>query len=483
MSDIFVRKLNEVFVRVECDKSILYELAEHFEFYAPNYRYDPRYKNKMWSGKLKLLNLSTRQLYYGLHSRLASVAKTLGYTIEYSEEFYTPSTITFNNKEIEDCKHTIRDYQESAVEFALERKRCILLSPTASGKSFLLYTILKHLKKKTLLIVPRVDLVEQMANDFIDYNPKSESWIYRITAGVDKNPKKDFPIYVATWQSLANTPKEWFNQFECVIVDECHLAAARILTGIMEKCENIEWRIGCTGTISNEDSKVNALVLEGLFGEIFTVSTVKELTQEGFLTKLDIRALILKYDKITARGVRVMKYKEEIDFFYANKKRNNFIVNLALSQTNNTLVLFSFIDTHGKVLYDLAKKKAPADKNVHFVVGDVKGNKREEIRQIVNSSNNNIIFANYSIYSTGTNIPELHTIIFASGYKSKIKVLQSIGRGLRLADNKERCVLFDIVDDCSARVKKNYSVQHFLKRLALYQGEEHEVKIINIDFK
>lgn len=480
MADIVLHKINEVWIKVECDKSTLYDLSDRLSFYAPNYRFHPKFKMKIWDGKIKLLNIVDRKMYLGLHKKLVDIATSLDYTVEYAPGFFNDSDISYDKREIENCSYEPRDYQEDAIKFALEKKRCVLLSPTGSGKSYIIYLILKHIKKRTLVIVPTINLVHQLSNDFIKYDKKSANWIHKIMAGSDKNTKK--PIVISTWQSLLEQDEDWFSQFDVVIGDECHLFTAKSLSAIMEKCVDIEWRIGTTGTISNADAKVNALSLEGMFGEILKVSTSKELIDKKHLSNFKIDAIILKYDNNIAKNVRGKNYHDEMEFIVTNEKRNKFIANLAISQNKNTLVLFQFVEKHGKPLYELIKEKAGTDKKVFFISGEVKGDDRENIRNLVNSTEDNIIVASYGTTSTGIDIPNLHSIIFGSSYKSSIKNLQSIGRVLRNHEGKDIATLYDIVDDFSTKSKKNFSVQHFLERLKIYNEAKFDFKIHNVPF-
>lgn len=478
--DIMVYKHNDVYLQVVADKGTIYEIADYFSFYAPNYKFNPKFKNKIWDGRIRLMNISTKRMYLGLWKQLKKFAELNDYTIWFDTPFNETSGFEYNEKEIASSKFVPRDYQIDAVKFALENKRCVLLSPTGSGKSFIIYMIMKHLKKRTLIIVPTINLVYQISNDFIGYNKNAKNWIHQIMGGEEKDSDK--PIVVSTWQSLINQPKEWFNQFEVVIGDECHLFKAQSLSKVMESCENIQWRIGTTGTTSNADAKVHELTLEGLFGPIKKVSTTKNLMDQNHLSQFKIEILVLKYDDETGKAVRKMNYSDEINFFVENEKRNRFIAKLACSQKNNTLVLFQFVEKHGNPLYELIKKYAPDDKKVHFIHGNIDGDIREQIRNEVNNSENNIIVGSYGTYSTGIDLPNLHNIIFATAYKSKIKNLQSIGRGLRNSDGKEIATLYDLVDDCSIKSKKNFSIQHFLERIKIYNEEKFSFKIHNINF-
>lgn len=480
--DIIVRKVNDVYLQVHCEKSVRYELADYFSFYAPGYKFNPKYKNKIWDGKIRLCRIDNGMMYYGLHKELTKFAAERDYEIIFEGCFNETTDLSFNIEELgSNPKFDPRDYQIDAVNHVLKHKRCVIVSPTASGKSYIIYMIMKHLKKRTLLIVPSIGLVHQMANDFIDYNPKAANWIHKIMAGESKDTKK--PIVVSTWQSIYQQPPEWFDQFEVVIGDECHQYKATSLTSIMEKCKNVEWRIGTTGTVANQNSTVHSLVLQGLFGDIKVVAKTKELMDEGYLAQFKVEALILKHKEEDGKLVRKMSYQEELVFFASHVKRNKFIAKLALTQKNNTLVLFQLVKKHGVSLYEIINEMAPEyGKNVYFIHGNVDGDEREVIRKKVNESENNIIVASYGTFSTGINVPNLHNAIFATSYKSKIKNLQSIGRSLRLSSGKEIATLYDIVDDCSTKSKKNYSIQHFMERVTIYQEEKFKFKIHNINF-
>lgn len=477
--DIEVKKIDDVHLQVKCEKSIRYELADYFSFYTPGYKFHPKFKAKLWDGKIRLCRIDNGIMYYGLHKEIEKFAAERNYSVHFDETFNQDTGYTYDQRELDEAKFEPRDYQIDAASFALKKKRCILVSPTGSGKSFIIYMIMKHLKMRTLIIVPTISLVHQLADDFKGYNPKTEKWIHKISAGESKDSKR--PIIISTWQSIYQQPQEWFDQFELVVGDEVHQFKAVSLTSIMEKCKNVQWRIGTTGTITNADSKVHSLVLQGLFGEIKKVSSTKKLMDEKYLSDFKIKVLILKHDAETSKLIRKMKYQDEMDFIVNYDKRNNFVANLATSHDNNTLVLFQYVEKHGKPLYELIKAKA-GDKNVYFIAGEIDGEIREEIRKKVINSNNNIIVASYGTYSTGVDLPNLHNVIFATAFKSKIKNLQSIGRGLRTSNGKEIATLYDIVDDASIKSKKNYSVQHFMERLKIYNEEKFKFKIYNINF-
>lgn len=385
--DIIVTKVNEVYMRVQCEKSIQYEIQDHFSFYAPNYKFHPKFKNKVWDGKIRLYNLGTKLLYIGLFDQLAQFANERQYNIV-SDVLISDSDVSYSEEIVSESKYDPRDYQEDAIKFALENKRCVLLSPTGSGKSYIIYNIIRHLDRKTLIIVPTISLVHQMRSDFIDYFEPSGDLIYTITAGVPKITES--PIVISTWQSIYQEPEEWFDQFDVVVGDECHQYKAVSLISIMEKCVNVPWRIGTTGTLSNKGSKVSSLTLEGLFGKIKKVATTKELMDSNYLSQFKIKAVVLKHKKEDSIAVRKMNYRDEVDFFVSHEKRNRFIANLALKQTKNTLILFQFVEKHGKVLYDLINSMNDGSKKIHYVSGEIDGETREDVRREVEDGNEGI---------------------------------------------------------------------------------------------
>ena len=281
-------------------------------------------------------------------------------------------------------------------------------------------------------------------------------------------------IVVTTWQSVFKQPKEWFEQFGMCIGDEAHTFKAKSLTTIMNNLVNADFRIGTTGTLDNE--KVNKLVLEGSFGPVHEVITTKELMDSGSLADLSIDVLLLQYDKETCKAVKGLSYQDEIDFIVRHDKRNNLIKNLSLQQKGNTLILFQFVEKHGKPLYKSIVDSSK-DRKVLYVSGETHVDERELVRKICTENNNVIIVASLAVFSTGINIPSLENIIFASPTKSQIKVLQSIGRSLRKHGDK-KAKLYDIVDDFSDNKKtKNFALLHSAERIKIYSKQKFDFKI------
>ena len=486
---LVITNANESYIKVQCDESVAWELRDAFSFRPPGFQFVPSYRQKLWDGYLRLFNPMSRQMYRGLAPQVMEWAKKRGYTYTYEDEDYDTSFSVEEANEFVDQlnpKHPPRDYQLNSFVHAIRSKRRIVLSPTGSGKSLLLYLVCNYLLKqgkRGLLIVPRSALVEQMYSDFEDYSSKNgkdmEKYCHRVYSGKDKVTNK--PICISTWQSLQRMPKEYFEQFDYVICDEVHQAQAKSLTEIVGKCTKAEYRLGVTGTLSG--SKAHEWQLIGLFGQVYKATTSAELMEKKQLAELTIKCLLLKYSEEECRYMKSASYKDEIDYIVSNKERNNFICNLALSLEGNTLLMFNFVEKHGKVLYEMLQQKVKNGRKVFFIHGGTDVEDRESIRKIVESEQSAIIVGSVGVLSTGTNIVALDNVIFGSPSKSKIRNLQSVGRGLRVSETKKSATLYDIADDFSWKSKENFTLKHFFERIKTYSEESFKFKIYKISMK
>jgi len=485
LTDLIIRNVNEVYVSIDCDDSISYELRDEFTLMIPGAQFSPQFRSKLWDGKIRLFDIRKKQIYRGLIPHIIDFCQSRDYSYSYEDDFNNE----FSIKEAKDFIKTLnlniepRDYQIDAFIHAIRNKRCLLLSPTASGKSLIIYFILRYLYerqdiRKSLVIVPTVSLVSQLASDFSDYGFDIDTYVHRIYSGQDKETDK--PIVISTWQSLFKLPKKYFESFEAVVGDEAHLFKAKSLTDIMTNLINAKYRIGTTGTL--DGTKTNKLVLEGLFGFVNKVTTTKELMDQKHIADFSIKCLVLKHNDSICQAAKNFTYPQEIEYLVLNEDRNKFITNLALSLEGNTLLLYQYVDKHGKILYDMISEKAP-DRKVFFISGNIDAEIREETRKIVENEQRSIIVASFGTFSTGTNIRNLHNIIFASPSKSRIRNLQSIGRGLRKSETKSNAILFDIADDLRYKKHDNYTLKHFALRLKIYSEEQFKFKIFKISLK
>ena len=456
-------------MQVHCDDGLARDLFDFFSFSVPNAKFMPSVKNRYWDGKVRLFSIKTKRIYIGLLPYVDEFCRERGYNFEgiadvlgeKNNERLGPETTPW----LEDIGLTFepRDYQIEAFNTAIKYGRQLLLSPTASGKSLIIYLLARYYDKKTVIIVPTTSLVEQMTKDFIEYGYKEP--ICKIYHGQEVF---DAPITVTTWQSFSKAPKEVLESFDMVIGDEAHLFKAQTLKGILEKMKNTAIRIGTTGTL--DGSEVHRLQLEGLFGPVKKVISSAELIEEGTIADIKIDCLVLKHPK-----QQKMKYQDEMDYLVSCEERNKFIVNLVRNLKGNTLVLFQYVEKHGVVLHGMLDGLV---ENLHYVYGGTDTSDREEIRGIVEKAKNDVILASYGTFSTGINIKRIDNIVFASPSKSRIRNLQSIGRGLRKAEGKESMRLFDIADDLQC---DNYTLEHLKERINIYSEENFPFELKQFD--
>jgi superfamily II DNA or RNA helicase len=487
MSLISVKKKNEVYLQISSEPHVHRELADYFSFELPEAKFlkrQPRFK--YWDGTIHLYSPATGELYGGLLPHLKEWCAERKYNIEYQlndwygsveeiNKFVSPQAVEgFMNKI---CKYKPRDYQYLTVYKALRYNRGLFLSPTGSGKSMMIYSIVRYYaanNKKILLVVPTTSLVEQMIKDFKDYGWNAEEYCHTIYSGKDKNTDK--PVVISTWQSIYKFPKKYFDDIDCVIGDEAHLFKSKSLTGIMTKLHNAKYRFGFTGTL--DGSKTHKWVLEGLFGACEKVTKTDDLIKQGHLSNFRIKVLVCKHDYQYFED-----YHAEIEYLVTNNKRNNLIKNLVKDISGNTLVLFNYVEKHGEPLFDLINSTIGDTRKVFFVHGGTDVEDREEVRAITEKENDAVIIASYGTFSTGINIKKLHNIIFASPSKSRVRNLQSIGRVLRKGEGKEIATLYDIADDISSNSRQNYTLRHLEERIKIYQEENFKYEVIPINLK
>ena len=466
-SEINLTKVDEVFMKVECDDGLARDLFDFFSYTVPNAKFMPSVKNRYWDGKVRLFSIKTNKIYIGLLPYVDEFCRERGYEINGISDIIGEKN---DKKDIEEFAMNLglpfapRDYQLEAFLDAIKYGRQLLLSPTASGKSLIIYMLTRYYNKKTVIIVPTTSLVEQMTKDFKDYGYDKE--ICKIYSG---QPVFDSDITVTTWQSFSKAPKEVMESFEVVFGDEAHLFKANVLKGILEKMKKTAVRIGTTGTL--DGSECHRLQLEGLFGPVKKVVSSKELMDEGTIANLSIDCVILCHTK-----QKKMTYQEEMDYLVGSEARNEFICNLVYSLKGNTLVLFQFVEKHGVNLHNKMFKRL--GKKLHYVYGGTDTEDREQVRELVEKAKDDTILASYGTFSTGVNIKRIDNIIFASPSKSRIRNLQSIGRGLRKVDGKDSMRLFDIADDLGY---ENYTLGHLKDRINIYNEERFPYEIKQFD--
>lgn len=479
MSNIYIQHINESNVQIQCEHGILKEYQQLFSFEIEKKRFHPLVKAGKWDGVIRLID-SKGIAPKGLVPDFLKYAVDSGYEVQISPEFKKFKEEFSYNESDYGMKFPLYDYQLNAIQRVLDKKRQLIVSPTGSGKSAILAMLMRIIDVKTLIIVPNISLLAQLGSDLENYFAASgwdiEEHCYFIGDGI--KPQKKHQFIISTWQSLQRLPPEWFEDFESVICDEVHGASSQVIAKIIGSCTNAFWRVGLTGTLGN--SKVNEMSLKGMFGPVYKVITTKELMDDGRVSNVVIKPIILKYPEEFCKLVRGLPYDDEVDVLIKNERRNKFLVGLPMVMKGNSLYLFRFVEDHIDKLKDDFQKRNP-DKQIFVVTAATKKNERERIRQLVEVENNVIILSTYSLFSTGISINNLHNVVFASPMASKIKVLQSIGRSLRLHESKSEATVYDIVDDLRGSKKKNnYALTHFLERFETYTAEKFKVNVKEI---
>jgi len=485
-ANVVIQKSNEVFLKINAEPHIEYELRDHFTFEVEGAKFMPQYRKRNWNGEIHLFDMRSKQIYVGLLDKIVAFCKKHDYSYKFEDNKYygTPFEINpgISYDGVKDymqsiCSHSPRKYQVEGVYDALKHNRKLLISPTASGKSLMIYSLVRYYtdkREKILLVVPTTSLVEQMYKDFEDYGWNADSYCHRIYSGKEKT--NEYPVTITTWQSVYKLERSFFEDYSVVIGDEAHLFKSKSLISIMTKLHHAKYRYGFTGTL--DGTQTHKWVLEGLFGPSYKVTKTDELIRQGHLAQLDIQCLLLKHSP-----QKFETYQDEIEYLITHEQRNKFLCNLTLDLKGNTLLLYSRVEAHGAVLYDKINKFKHTERKVFFVHGGVDAEERELVREITEKENNAIIVASYGTFSTGINIRNLHNIIFASPSKSRVRNLQSIGRVLRKGANKVKATLYDIADDCTYKSKRNYTLNHLIERIKIYNEENFNYEIITIQLK
>jgi superfamily II DNA or RNA helicase len=497
-----ISKVDETKVRISGENAELMDLQDYFTFDDPAARFSPKFKHKIWNGKIKLFVANRESLGAGLVPKAIKFLRSVDHDVtvdpavtemykrpEYNEikltEFIDSLDVRDENgEELEAFDHQLEPIHQIA-----KSGRMTLLSPTSSGKSLIIYYLSRWFLHKfptsrILIIVPTVMLVEQMAGDFATYSAQdptfqAEAEVHKIYSGQDKRVAAR--IIVSTWQSLVDLKAGWFEHFETVMIDECHLAAGKSIQSICSRLTNATKRIGFTGTIGNE-SKTNPLIIESALGPIRKFVTTKQLMDKGIVALLKIRCMVLRHPADDLQLLPGNTYNEERVFINHSARRTRWISGLIRALPGNTLVLFTNKD-HGRNLHEEGlKAMADLDRRIFLRTGDDSMESRLEVKPYVETELGVVVYATYGILSTGVSWRNIDHIVFAGPTKGKIRVLQSIGRGLRISGRKWKVGLWDLSDDLlyhreKKPKKKNHGIRHLITRVMIYEEEQFDYRM------
>lgn len=494
MADISIVKVNEVRMRIMAEPYIREELNDYFKFEDPNFQPNPFSK---WDGKVRLFTKSSGLIDIGLLFEVFKFAKTNGYSFEidpalrYIQELPDKEILDFCSSldpqiRTEDNQYIpaeIRQYQFTSIATAMRLGRCVLELATSAGKSFILYVMARYYRERrkalesdlrTLIVVPSIHLVTQLYDNFEEYAHGSD-WstflnVQTIFEGNTKHITK--PITISTWQGIQDQPKEWFLQFGDIVVDEVHTSKSDKLSYILNNCINADQRLGVTGTLAN--TKVAGLQVVSHFGSYQKIITARELINLGYAADINIKMIQIEHTEADCCEMAGIDYQKEMEFLISNERRNQLIARMAMSLKGNVAVMFERIDAHMMIVYDILKD---AGKTVFVINGEVKTAVRREIQAAIEKGDDIILLASYGTMQQGVSVKKLHHLVLAHPSKSYIRVIQTLGRLMRMHSTKYIANIWDLVDNLSFRGSHNHALRHSHERYKFYLTERHPVQM------
>lgn len=488
---VTVEKQDESWFKIDGPTHFRQALSDHFSFDVENLHFmkqkNPRLR--FWDGKVRLYKSKSGLLPAGLIDKALEwmapnnlininiVPIERRPSVEFSKELFD---LLVKQAKKNDPRFEYAEDQELAVRHCLKQKRTLLVSPTSSGKSFIIFAVHEHINKKTLIIVPTIQLTTQMKGNFREYGFKGD--VYTLFHGQDRSFEvKNGDVVVGTWQTLKDMPKEFFHQFEVLIGDEVHELQTNSGSTIVEACINAHYKIGTTGSLRN--SKMHQLALEGLFGPVFQAITTKELMEKGRVSKLKINIIMLKYSEEDRKAFWKQRTdaKSEMQWLLTHEKRNRAIRKLALSFDRNTLVMFKG-NKYGFDLYQQMELDSSHNKKLFYVDGEIDLSDRQELVNYFEANDDGVGTVSYGTFQRGISIKNLIHLLFTVPFKSEITTIQSIGRLLRLHERKDRAILWDFADDLSYQGNTNAALEYLFARVQEYAaaGFEYEFHTINL---
>jgi len=504
MADITITKLNCTWMKVLCkEKYMELDIQDRFSFEVPNAKYDPRVRSGKWDGVKKLFNRQTKKMHIGLLLELCSFCDKKGWGV-YVDPDLLPDDDPLTDDDLNELIKLIQpmdngqpiepyDYQLESVKYMLNMERSVVLAATSAGKSLIiylavrLYQLMDELQGKTIFItVPSISLVEQLYNDFDNYSKGTDWHVNQYCQKISNKYSKfvEKQVVITTWQSMAKLPYDVFENIGAIFIDETHSASAAVLGSLIEQATNTPIRHGLTGTL--DGTECNELIIQGLLGPAKRIVSAKDIIEKGRASDIHVKMTVFEHSMDTRQNFFDMtqsvppkrKYHSEIEFLNQHQQRRETIKGIIESLSGNTLVLFDRVEEYGQELYEDYKKLYPD--TTFLMIGDVGSTEREDIRTGMEDHDNAVIWASYGVASTGISIKKLHNLVLISSSKSKIRVLQSIGRLMRLHATKDNAQIIDIVDDLTYQKEPNYTLKHAQTRLDYYLQEDFKVDFLNL---
>lgn len=490
MTDLEIHHIDASWIAVTTeDPGIKEDLYQFFRYKEPTFTPN---KFSKWDGDVRLYDKRTGKISYGLFSTILQFAKDRGLSVKVDDAIKSdlkPVTQEEINSWVDSLdirnakgeKLDPYDYQREGLYLSIKYSRMTLLAATSAGKSLLIYMIIRFLSLTTpgkiLLVVPSINLVTQMKKDFGEYSMNDDGWnvdeeCHEVYDG--RSPYTSKKVVISTWQSLKDLDAGFFHPFTVMIGDECHTFSGACLEQIGKNCINAYNRVGLTGTLKKE--KLHPLQVQQHFGPVKRIVTTKQLQDAGRASKTQVTMIQIEHSAETRKEIYDSKaYDKEIELLIGNKFRNRIIKGLASSLKGNTIMLFDRVEKHLDIIAEELKAEIGDRKKVLVISGDVKNADRDTIKALMEEEDGIVLLASYGTMSTGVSIKRLHNLVFCHPSKSIIRILQSLGRTLRLHESKEVANIYDLVDIALYMERPNFAMTHAAERLGFYQEEEHPV--------
>lgn len=496
--DISLLPCNEIYYKIEAGPHIINKIRSYFSLRVPGFIFNPLYKNGLWNGFVCLFKGN----YFpkGLRKDLEKFAsdnhysiyvhdqhRSCGISLEYLDELIKTTKLSSVDKKSGNVfEIQLRDYQEEAIRLCIKNQHQLIVSQTSTGKSLMIYMVMKILQEaiifdsKMLIIVPSITLVEQMYSDFESYSRLNGWKVDDFCTKMHSKAKPDYnkQILITTWQSLMDKDEEFFKQYKAVFLDEAHKIGksntkeAKQIELEINKCVNAKFLFGFTGTLPEEILYRKKIL--GFFGNTKAVTSYSDAISTGNISDLEINILELEYTSGFDGSMR--NYKNEKSFIMSSQRRNEFLKKLMLKNNGNQLLLFMEIKKHAKVIYEsIINDERFKDYKIILLDSTSKVSVREDTKKLLETNDKVIVFGTYALLGTGWSVNNIWNIIFVAPLKSKIAVLQSIGRGLRLIPGQKKvCKIWDIVDKFEY---KNILYKHYLTRYKYYAENKFNMKV------
>lgn len=503
--EFYVEKLNASYAQVFADEPCIFEeLYEYFKVKDPSYDKN-NWAHKKWDGYARLIPRSGK-FPIGLLDKVCKFARMRKYKITIDESLL--NTRKISDKEISDYIEYLNlsrddsgetvpcipwEYQEFGVKMGLRLRRSVLLADTGAGKSLMQYIFCRYYideaivdgegdDTKILLLVPSINLVGQMAKDFNEYSRFNEwdvdSNLHLISSKHSQQRSSNKKIFVTTWQSIQDMPREYFKQFTHLITDEVHGARGNKIQYIINNCINANDRAGLTGTLY--EAEMHQVQVIALFGPKVLVADTEMLKKLGQVSETLIQMFNLNYEQDEKEWMRKLDYAAEVDAIIHHPYRNMLITTLCRTLKGNTLVMFERKE-HTKIIYEMLIQHK---QNVYIINGDVDNNIRDEIKQKAEDGVDITILASFGTMAVGVSVKKLHNAIFCHSNKSIVRTLQTVGRLLRRHKSKDRALIIDLVDNFKLTGgEPNKTLDHAMKRHGFYTSKKHPIEFRNYDMK